>query len=41
MNFWEVFGIGVFVGIAIGMWVAYGIIKLGEWRNQNAGAKSN
>lgn len=35
MNFWEVFGVGVFVGIAIGIWIAYAILKIGEWRHAN------
>lgn len=35
MNFWEVFGIGVFVGAAIGMWITYGLLAFGEWRNRN------
>lgn len=41
MNFWEVFGIGVFIGTAIGIWMAYGLLRFGEWRNKNACAKSN
>lgn len=35
MNFWEVFGFGVFIGTFVGIWIAYGLLKLGEWRRTN------
>jgi hypothetical protein len=35
MNFWEVFGFGVFIGIFVGIWIAYAIVKLGEWGHAN------
>jgi len=42
MNFWEVFGVGVIVGTALGIWIAYFLIRIGEWRrNRDACSESS
>lgn len=35
MNFYITLGVGVFLGVVIGMWAAYGLIWLGQkWRER-------
>ena len=37
MNFYEVLGTGMIIGVALGIWFSYGLIKLGGCHTSRKG----